>query len=48
MNPVEEGNKNKYFSSDRIFELAKEFGLKSDYSISKACGVKQPSVSYWR
>jgi hypothetical protein len=48
MNPVEEGNKNKYFSSDRIFELAQEFGLKSDYSISKACGVKQPTVSYWR
>lgn len=48
MNSAEDENKNKYFSSDRIFELAKQFGLESDYSIAKACDVKQPSVSYWR
>ena len=48
MNSAEDEKKNKYFSSDRIFELAKQFGLESDYSIAKACDVKQPSVSYWR
>lgn len=46
MNSAEDENKNKYFSSDRKFELAKQFGLESDYSIAKACDVKQPSVSY--
>ncbi len=48
MNPVEEGKMNKYFTSDRILELSKQFGLESDYSIAKACGVQQPSVLYWR
>lgn len=48
MNPEEKEKLNKYYTSDRILELAKQFGLESDYSIAKACGVKQSSVLYWR
>ncbi len=44
----EELNIDPHFTSDRIFELAAQCGIKSDFLIARACGVTHPAVSNWR
>lgn len=44
----EKPNIDPHLTSDRIFELAAQCGITSDFLIARACGVTHPAVSNWR